>query len=163
MRPAAAVLNWITYLLLSFFPLAIYWSMRRFGFDRLSAAFAELASCLIATDGLCGFDLGSYIWRGYGLYTQLWAMVLLPMALAQCYAALKTGRGYFLAVLLLSATLLSHTVLGYVALVSLVMLALLIAVDGRKRGLVSGRGDLTGHHLLPAPEEVLIVPLPVEQ
>ena len=51
-------------------------------------------------------------------------MVLLPPALAQGYFALRTGRGYLWAVLLLAATLLTHLVLGYVALVSLLVLTL---------------------------------------
>ncbi len=93
------LLNWTGYLLLAIFPLAFYWSMRRFGFDRLAAAGGALVSSLIATNYLYGFDYGSYIWSGSGLYTQLWGMLLLPMALAQGYVALKTGRGYFLAVL----------------------------------------------------------------
>ncbi len=67
--------------------------MRGFGFDRLAAALAGLAASLLATDGLYGFDLASYVWRGYGMYTQFWGMVLLPPALAQGYTALKTGRG----------------------------------------------------------------------
>ncbi len=53
------------------------------------------------------------------MYTQLWGMFLLPMALAQSYTTLKTGRGVFWSVLLLVATLLSHLVYGYIAFISL--------------------------------------------
>ena len=111
---------------LSFFPLAIFWSMRRFGFSRLEAAFGGSASCLIATNGLYGLEYGSYVWRGYGLYTQLWGIFLLPIALAQCYVTLREGRGTFWSVLLVAATVLSHVVSGYVALGSIVLLALLV-------------------------------------
>jgi hypothetical protein len=119
------VFNWTDYLLLSLFPLSIYWSMRRFGFSRLTSALASVVSSLLATDGLYGFDYNSYVWRGYGLYTQLWGMVLLPPALAQGYTALKEGRGYFWAALLLAATALAHLVFGYIALISLVLFAVL--------------------------------------
>src|SRR5207237_2474475 len=87
--------------------------------------FGGLLAPLLATNGLYGLDLESYVWGGYGLYTQLWGMLLLPLALAQCYAALRTGHGYFWAVLLLAATVLSHVVLGYLALASGVLFALL--------------------------------------
>src|SRR5438874_2290975 len=83
------------FLLLSLFPLSISWSMRRFGFERLPAALAGLVAPLLSANFLYGLDYGSYVWRGSGLYTQLWGMVLLPPALAQSYRALRDGRGYF--------------------------------------------------------------------
>jgi hypothetical protein len=61
----------------------------------VTAAVGGLLAPLIATDGLFGFDFNSYVWRGYGLYTQLWAMVLLPVAVAQGYVTLRDGKGYF--------------------------------------------------------------------
>lgn len=122
--PLPALYAWTVYLLLSFFPLSIFWSMRRFGLDPLPAALAGLAASLLATDGLFGFEYGSYVWRGSGLYTQLWGMVLLPPALAQGYLSLSTGRGRVWAALLLAATLLAHLVSGYIALLSLGVLAL---------------------------------------
>jgi hypothetical protein len=122
--------NWTNYLLLSLFPVSIYWSMRRFGFGRLESTLASLSAPLISTNGLFGFDLNSYVWRGYGLYTQLWGMVLLPPALAQAYAVLRTGRGYFWAAVLLTATTLSHLAFGYTALASLLLFALLAAPLG---------------------------------
>jgi 6-pyruvoyl-tetrahydropterin synthase related domain len=126
--PLADVYSWINYLLLSIFPLSIYWSARRFGLDRLLAALAGLVASLVATDGLYGLDFVSYVWRGFGLYTQLWGMILLPMGLAQGYAVLRDGRGYLWAVFLLSATLLSHLVFGYIAVASLFLLAVVGAV-----------------------------------
>jgi hypothetical protein len=76
------VLSRTSYLLLSLFPLSVFWSLRRFGFSSMPAALAGLAPSLVATNGLYGFDFSSYVWRGSGLYTQLWGMVLLPLALA---------------------------------------------------------------------------------
>jgi hypothetical protein len=113
------VLNTTSYLLLCAFPLSIYWAMRRFGFSRIAGALAAMVAPLIATNGLYGLDFASYVWRGYGLYTQLWGMVLLPPALAQSYTTLRTGRGYLWSVALVAAVLLSHLVLGYIAVVSL--------------------------------------------
>jgi hypothetical protein len=124
--PALAdVFAWTTYLLLAAFPVSIYWSARAFGLDRLPSAMAGMLASLLATDGLYGLDLASYVWRGFGLYTQLWGMVLLPIAVGQGYVVLRHGRGYFWAVVLLAATLLSHLVFGYIALASVCVFALL--------------------------------------
>ncbi len=122
----ADLLNGISFLLLSLFPLSIYWAMRRFGFARLPSALAALVAPLLATNGLYGLDDASYLWRGVGLYTQLWGMVLLPPTLAQSYVTLTTGRGYFRSVLLLAATLLSHVVMGYIAVGSIILFAFLV-------------------------------------
>ncbi len=115
--------NWTRYLLLCIFPVSIYWSMRLYGFTSLPAAISGLVASLLATNGLYGFDLMSYVWRGYGMYTQLWGMVLMPLALALCYKTIKNGSGIFWTVLLLGATLLVHLVYGYITFLSLVILA----------------------------------------
>ncbi|GEM_PF-180243 len=128
--PLVDVFNGLSYLLLSLFPVSIYWSTRRLGFARLPAALAGLAASLLATNGLYGFDVGSYVWRGYGMYTQLWGMVLLPPTVAQGYVTLREGRGFFWTLLLLAATLMSHLVSGYIAGVSLVVVALLCGPRG---------------------------------
>jgi hypothetical protein len=128
------LLTWLQIFLLSFFPLSIYWAMRRLGFNLLPAALAGLVASLISTNGLYGLDLGSYIWRGYGLYTQLWGMLLLPPALAQGYLTLKTGRGIFWSVLLLAATTLSHLVFGYMAFISLALCAFLPHIGQKPAG-----------------------------
>ena len=121
-------MKWTSYLLLSLFPLSIYWSMRRFGFDQLSSAMGGLVASLTATDGLFGLDFMSYVWRGYELYTQLWAMALLPPTLALGYRVLREGRGYFWTTLLLAATLTSHLIYGYIAFVTLGVLTLVPTV-----------------------------------
>ncbi len=124
------LIDWSTVLLLSLFPLSVFWSMRRFGFGPLAGAFGGLAAPLLATNGLYGFDFASYVWRGYGLYTQLWGMFLLPLALAFGYRLLREGRGYFPATLFLVLTLLCHTVYGYLAVLALGVVALVLLFDG---------------------------------
>jgi len=117
--PLVDVLHWTNYLLLSLFPLSIYWSLRRFGFDRISSAMGGLVSALLTTNGMFGFSYRSYTFAGWGLYTQLWGMVLLPPTLAVGYRVLHEGRGYFWATLLLAATLMSHLLYGYMAFLTL--------------------------------------------
>ena len=138
--PLTDLFNWTRYLLLSLFPLSIFWSMRRFDFGTLPASLCGLVAPLLATNGLFGFEYGSYVWGGLGMYTQLWGMFLLPIALARCYVTLRDGRGYFWATLLLAATLLSHLVLGYIALASVLLLTLAGAVGPLARATVWQRG-----------------------
>jgi len=123
--PLADMLNWTTYLLLGLFPLSIYWSLRCFGFDQLTAAMGGLVASLVATESLLGLSFASYVFQGWGLFAQLWAMVLLPPALALGYRVLREGRGYFWATLFLAATLLSHLIYGYMAFLTLGVLTLI--------------------------------------
>jgi hypothetical protein len=127
--PLADMLNWTTYLLLSLFPLSIFWSLRRFGFDRLTAAMGGLVASLTATNSLWGFGFEGYVFRGWGLWSQLWAMLLLPPALAEGYRVLRDGRGYFWAALLLAATLMSHLLYGYMAFLTLGILTFIQPMD----------------------------------
>jgi hypothetical protein len=123
--PLRTVFKALGYLLLSSFPLSIYWTGRRLGFRPLPAALAGLTASLLATDGLYGLDYASYVWRGYGMTTQLWGMWLLGPALGGMVTTVRDGRAYAGTTVLLAATLLSHTVLGYVALVSGALIVLL--------------------------------------
>ena len=118
----ANILHWSTYVLISIFPLSIYMAARKLGFDQLTSCMSGLVASVIATNAISGYSYSSYIVGIQGLYTQLWAMVLLPLALAFGYRALLDGRGYFLAVLLLSATLMSHLLYGYMAFITLGLL-----------------------------------------
>ena len=45
------------------------------------AAIGAAVSSLLATSTSYGFDYQSYLWRGFGMYTQLWAMIETPRAL----------------------------------------------------------------------------------
>jgi hypothetical protein len=127
-------LIWTNYLLLALFPIPVYWGMRRFGFGRFPAALGSLIAPLIATNGLFGLEFGSYIWRGQGLYTQLWGTFLLPPALALGYGVLRQGRGYFWATLLLGATMMSHLLLGYIAFLAMSVLSLIPAMGAWTSG-----------------------------
>ena len=114
---------WLRFLLLLLFPLSVYYAARLLEFDRLRAAAAALVVPLIATNNLYGLEFGSYVWRGSGLYTQSWAMHLLVLTLGLGYRAFSRGRGLTLTGALLGLTFLSHFVYGYIAALSLVLLA----------------------------------------
>ena len=125
----ADLLNWTNYLLLSLFPVSIYWASRLFGSDRLSAAMGGLIASLVATAGIGGLSFASYVFQGWGVHTQLWAMLLMPPALALGYGVLREGRGYFWATLFLAVTLISHLIYGYMAFLTLGFLALIQSTE----------------------------------
>jgi hypothetical protein len=123
--PLMTLFVWMRFLLLLLFPLSVYLGARLMELDRLRAAAAALAAPLIATNGLYGLDHGSYVWRGSGLYTQAWAMHLLALTLGCGYRSLSRGRGRTLCGALLAMTFLSHLLYGYMAALSLLLLAAL--------------------------------------
>ena len=84
-----------------------------------------LVASFVATAGMGGLGFASYVFQGWGVHTQLWAMLLLPPALALGYRVLREGRGYFWATLFLAVTLISHLIYGYMAFLTLGILALI--------------------------------------
>ena len=109
----------IIYLLLSLFPLFLFLALRIIGVSWISAGFGALIASQLSTDGLYGLDPASFIWRGYGLSSQLFAMVFLPIAIA--YAV----RGKVIpAILTLAATTAGHLGIGMIAFLSTAVILL---------------------------------------
>ncbi len=77
-----AYYHFVIYLLLSLFPLTVFLSLRLIRLPWLIAGFGALIASHISTDGLYGLDPPSFLWRGYGLTSQLFAMIPLPLAIA---------------------------------------------------------------------------------
>lgn len=110
--------HWIIYLLLSIFPLSVFLALRITGLSWLTAGFGALIASQISTDGFYGLDPASYVWRGYGLSSQLFAMIWLPLAIAYAY------RGKVLpAILTLAATTAGHLGIGIIACISVAIIA----------------------------------------
>lgn len=131
---AAALAHWfegdarriyetLRYLLQAMLPLSIFVSLRRLGLSRATSTFAALLYPLI-TAGYDGIDWSSYVWRGHGLGPQLWGVFFLFPTLAWGYQAIRTGRCWIAGVLLAVCTL-SHFLYGYMAALSLFVLAIL--------------------------------------
>jgi hypothetical protein len=72
----------IIYLLLCLFPLSIFLSLRLLHLPWLTAGIGALLASHISTDGLYGIDQSSFLWRGWGLSSQLFAIIFMPMAIA---------------------------------------------------------------------------------
>lgn len=116
------VFNIVRYLLLVLFPLTVFWSMRRMDFDTIAASVGAGASTLFATNFLYGFDVGSYLWRGLGLYTQIWAMHLSFVTFACLWRLVRYGSGFRSTVVVLVLLLLSHLLYAYMMVVSAALL-----------------------------------------
>jgi len=119
------LLGFSRFFLLIFYPLSIFWAMRRFGFSYLAGGLAALVASLFSTNGLFGFEYGSYIWRGFGLYLQLFAMFFLPLALAEIYRVICKNKHLFWAVFLSVIVILSNLYYGYLLILSSVLFVFL--------------------------------------
>src|SRR5262245_31320007 len=117
-------LSWTLYLGLALWPIAVYAGGRLLGWDRWICAIAAVASPMIVSEPTLGYEWGSYAWRGYGTWSQLWGMWLLPFAWGLSWRAIAKGRSFWLAALVLALTIACHLLTGYLALLSLGVFAL---------------------------------------
>ena len=118
---------WIKYLMLCLLPLGFYAVARAIGIGEIGAVSAAALSYMPSESGAFGpfgINYGSYIWRGSGLYTQLWGFAVGLPALAYGLRAVRRGRGLVGAGVLMAAAVLSHLVVGFIMAVSLVVIVL---------------------------------------
>ena len=120
--PVQAAFNLTVVLLFCAYPLAVYQGARwlRMG-DAAALAAGALAPMVSSSLGF-GFTIDSVM--GAGLYTQTFAMVLLPLSLGSMWRHLTTGRGRTTAAGLLTLVFLSHAFYGVVAGTAGVVMAL---------------------------------------
>jgi len=138
------------YLLLVLLPASIYLGARLMGLNPLATGFAALlilAPTESADFGGYGLSSGAYLWRGTGLYAELFSLLLLLPAFGLAARAINSGKGRTGAALALALTALSHIIFGYVAFLSIAIWALAAPDEGRARRLaraasISGRAML---------------------
>ncbi len=118
---------WITYLLLALWPIAIYWSARLLGWSPWVGAAAAAVSPLVASQPLYGYEQASYVWQGWGLYSQLWAMWLLPITWGLTWRAVSHGRQITAAAVALALTIACHFITGYLAVLTVGVWVLVFA------------------------------------
>ena len=109
---------WILYLLVALWPIAVYWGARLLGWGRWIAAAAAAVSPMIVSASGYGYEHQSYAWQGYGVYSQLWAMWLLPVAWGLTWRAVTRGKYYAAAALALALTIACHFITGYLAILT---------------------------------------------
>src|SRR6266545_5009064 len=90
-----------------------------------------------------GYELGSYTWGGYGMWSQLWAMWLMPLAWGFSWRAVSQSKPtrYAVAALVLGFTAAFHFLSGYLAFLVLGVWVLIRPGEFRKR---LGRAALVG-------------------
>ena len=117
-------LNLVRYALLVGFPITVFVSMRMMRFSIVAAAAAAAAATLLSGDFRYGFEYDSYIWRGWGMYTQLWAMHLSFLSVAATYRAIHEGKRLWLAALLFGMLVLTHLIYAYMTAMAIALIAL---------------------------------------
>ncbi|HKD66408.1 MAG TPA: hypothetical protein VKB84_06170 [Candidatus Binataceae bacterium] len=135
MAPATAFAL-LYYLLLVLSPAALYLGARLFGMRPLACGIAALlffAPSEAGDFGRYGISYGAYVWRGSGLYTQLVAIDLLALALGLAARAIDTGRWRIAAAIAIAATAMSHLIFGYVAILTVIVLAVAASEQVRAR------------------------------
>lgn len=127
-----AYYHWIIYLLLCIFPVTVFISLRVIRLPWLVAGAGALIATHLSTDGLYGLDPASFLWRGYGLSSQLFAMIWLPPALAFAYRYFTNNSGdgnvklsvreLLVPALFLATVTSGHLGLGIIAFMSIAVL-----------------------------------------
>jgi len=104
-----------TWLLVGCWPICIYGASRIFTMRRGAALGAAMASPFVSSFTRVGYEQISYLWSGYGLWSQLWAMWTLPFAWALSWRAVDERRFVLPAAVLIAATAAFHFETGYLA------------------------------------------------
>jgi len=130
--------RWSLYLLLSLWPASVYLGARLFGAARPAAgAAAAMSPFLVSMTGI-GYEQHAYVWAGFGVWTQLWASMTLPLAWGFSWRAIRHGRDLLPAVVFVSLTVARHFETGFLAILPLLLWPL-----------VSGRTLVTGARRAP--------------
>jgi hypothetical protein len=142
---------WSLYLLLALWPICVFVCVRLFGLSSWSAAAAAVSPLLVAGPASAfvlvgyGYEFGSYIWKGHGLWAQLWGMWLLPLSLALSWRAIARRQSMTLAAVVTGLTIACHLITGYLALIAVVLWVVLVPSQLSTRlvrGLIVGAGSL---------------------
>ncbi|HEY5111014.1 MAG TPA: hypothetical protein VII67_01655 [Acidimicrobiales bacterium] len=113
--------SWSLYLLLSLWPICVYYSARLLGRSRWESALAAAISPLLFSVTGRGYEDQAYNWLGSGLWSQLWAMWTLPLAWGFGWRFISQRRYLFAAVATLALTIAFHFVTAYLAALALIV------------------------------------------
>jgi len=129
------------YLLLALWPICVYISGRLLGWGKWESGIASVISPLLVSVTGRGFEHSAYDWLGSGLWSELWAMWSLPLALGFSWRYINQRRYLFGAVFFLGATIAFHFLMAYLAGLLLVVMVLVSTKDLVRR---LGRAVLVG-------------------
>lgn len=143
------------YLLVSTWPISIYVAGRLFGIERWRAGAAAMCAPFVVSILGIGYSEVSYLFVGFGLWSQLFGMWTLPLAWGATARALGDRRFIPLAGIAIAATTALHFMTGYLAF-GVVPLFALALPRPRRRQLIAACGVLAVAFLASA---WVIVPL----
>jgi hypothetical protein len=119
------VFLWVRYLAIVLLPAAFFAAATLLDLPPLTAAAAAILAPLIATNNFYGLDYSSYVTIGRGLFPQSVAAILLLLAIGYGYRAVRYGRHCVIAGLLTGLTCVCHFIYGWIAAVTIILIALL--------------------------------------
>ena len=143
-----------TWLLVGCWPLCVYAAARIFGLSRGAAGAAAVLSPFVSSFTGVGYEQISYLWSGYGLWSQLWAMWALPFAWALSWRAVEERRFVVPAALAVAAAAAFHFETGYLAFGAVALFVLvrpfeLVARAVRACLVVAGAAALSAWAIVP--------------
>ncbi len=113
------------YLLICTWPITVYTGARILGLDRTQAGFAALFSPMLSNITGYGFEWSSFLWLGYGMWSMLWAVWLLPVALGLAWRAIAYRERIALATFVVGLTCALHFLVGFFVLLACGMFTIL--------------------------------------
>jgi hypothetical protein len=129
------------YLLVVTLPIPVFAGARLLDLDRWEAAAAALVAPMLVNVNGYGFEWGSFLWIGSGMWSMLWALWLLPIALGLAWRAVARGERVALAAFVVGLTCAFHFMTGYFVLLALGVFVILRPPDVLRR---LGRGAIVG-------------------
>ena len=127
------------WILVCCWPICVYAAARIFGLGRGTAMAAAVLSPFVSSATGVGYEQISYLWSGYGLWSQLFAMWTLPLAWACSWRAVEERRFVVPAAVLVAATMAFHFETGYLAVLAVAVFVLVRPSELTRR---TGRGLL---------------------
>jgi hypothetical protein len=115
----ASLFRFFNYFLICTWPVSVYYGARLLGLDRWQAAATALFSPMLVNVVGYGFEWGSFIWLGSGMWSMLWALWVMPIAIGLAWRAVAHGERYALTAFAVGLTCAFHFITGYFVLLSL--------------------------------------------
>lgn len=119
------VFVWARFLAVVLLPVTFFVTARLLSLSWMTAAASAMLAPLVSSAGLFGIEYGSYVWAGIGVFTQAVATHFFLLAIGFGYRALRRGTGLAVAGILTGLTFLAHFIFGYMAALTLCLLALI--------------------------------------
>jgi hypothetical protein len=124
---------WTLYLLLALWPLCVFWTGRLLGWGRWESSIAAVISPLLFSITGRGFEDQAFTWLGSGLWSELWAMWTVPLAIGFSWRFISRRQYLFGAVFFSAATIGFHFLMAYLIALVLIVLVLLRPSDFARR------------------------------